>query len=296
MRRFLPSLRRPRLRQMPPISGGSPLLAGPFQGEWDATVGYVVGNFALRNGGIWKCAAPNTNSEPISGNANWTLVGGTPYIDVEVLDAQIRTASSLPITLLAPAGERVLLFPMGGGPGLMELRTVDAFSASVTFKIVMRGGSDDEDAISIAEFSGGAMEVPNNLLVGVMKPTSAGYDTALIDTTQPLSMANCSIVLKSNADVTGGDGSTLRLRVPYLPLVLSQGLYAITAVDQMAKTFTVQDPSAALSGATGTFEVVGSTGNNATYTIASAVAGAGSTVITVVESIPDATADGWVKR
>lgn len=66
---------------------------------------------------------------------------------------------------------------------------------------------------------------------------------------------------------------------------------AITAVVQLAKTFAVAGDRTAryVPGPCGVF---GSTGNNGTYTVVSAVFALGTTTITVAEAIPDATADG----
>jgi len=66
--------------------------------------------------------------------------------------------------------------------------------------------------------------------------------------------------------------------------------YAITAVDTAAKTFTVAEDLSALSDGD-YIEVRGSTGNDGSYTVASD-AGSGPTVITVDNTIPDATVDG----
>ncbi len=67
----------------------------------------------------------------------------------------------------------------------------------------------------------------------------------------------------------------------------------ITAVNQGAKTFTVAGNQAAKFHANGVFAVAGSTGNDGFYTVVSAVFGA-ATVITVVEVLPSAVADGAI--
>lgn len=70
------------------------------------------------------------------------------------------------------------------------------------------------------------------------------------------------------------------------------GTIPITAVDQGAKTFTVTGDWTAVLYAAGLGTVFGSTGNNGTYTLVSAVFGAGDTVVTMVQPIPSAVADG----
>jgi hypothetical protein len=68
--------------------------------------------------------------------------------------------------------------------------------------------------------------------------------------------------------------------------------YSVTAVDTGAKTFTVAEDLSSLTA--GDFiEIRDSTGNDKSYTVASD-SGTGPTVITVNETIPDATADGVV--
>lgn len=67
--------------------------------------------------------------------------------------------------------------------------------------------------------------------------------------------------------------------------------FPINAVNQGTPSFTVTGDASALV-ATNTFKVTGSTGNDGTYTVVTAVYGAPNTVITVVEAIPSATADG----
>lgn len=70
------------------------------------------------------------------------------------------------------------------------------------------------------------------------------------------------------------------------------GTVSVTAVDQGAKTFTVSGDWTALLYAGGAGTVAGSTGNNGSYSVVSAVFGTGHTVVTVSQSIPSAVADG----
>ncbi len=71
--------------------------------------------------------------------------------------------------------------------------------------------------------------------------------------------------------------------------------FAITAVDQGAKTFTIAGDHTALFPNASSVEVRGSTGNDRLYTLngAAALVG-GNTVITTNEAIPDPTADGTI--
>ena len=68
--------------------------------------------------------------------------------------------------------------------------------------------------------------------------------------------------------------------------------HAITAVDQGARTFTVAGDRTLFYPAGGSVVVADSTGNDATYTIASSTFAGGSTTVTVTTAIPSAVADG----
>lgn len=89
-------------------------------------------------------------------------------------------------------------------------------------------------------------------------------------------------------------GTTLYNPMDTFNLYSNVGLLSVTAVVTIAKTFTVAGNQVAKFPVGGVFYLDGSTGNNGTYTTVSAVFGAGVTVVTVVEVIPDATADGQI--
>lgn len=78
-------------------------------------------------------------------------------------------------------------------------------------------------------------------------------------------------------------------------LVLGLLTDAIIAVDTGLEQFTVAGDITTLLGPGDTFEVVGSTGNDGTYTVNTAVFGGVNTVITVLEDITDATVDGNIE-
>jgi hypothetical protein len=130
----------------------------------------------------------------------------------------------------------------------------------------------------------------NGLLVRLAALDGTGgttsYDSYIVDLS-----GNCAIPSATGlaAKTTlEGRGNTVTVNASY----------AITAVDQTGgaglNSFTVTDAAAHLNNSALPFRVVGSTGNDATYTVVSATSGAGSTVIVTVEVIPDATADGAV--
>jgi len=71
--------------------------------------------------------------------------------------------------------------------------------------------------------------------------------------------------------------------------------YAISLVDQTNKKFVVPGNQTALFINALSITVAGSTGNNGTYTVSGASTFGGAfTYITVVEAIPNATADGYI--
>lgn len=98
----------------------------------------------------------------------------------------------------------------------------------------------------------------------------------------------------------GGGGGSQPFAVVRVPIAfdtpgLEFALFAITAVNQGAQSFTIAGDHAADYPAGVSFDVSGSTGNDGGYTVVSSTFGAGSTVIVTVEAISDATADGAIE-
>lgn len=60
---------------------------------WDSSATWPSGAVVIDREGIWQATGSNTNSRPVSGNANWTLMGGMPYIDRLITAADIASAS-----------------------------------------------------------------------------------------------------------------------------------------------------------------------------------------------------------
>jgi len=71
--------------------------------------------------------------------------------------------------------------------------------------------------------------------------------------------------------------------------------YAIVAVNPATEVVSIAGDKTAELSATEEFDIVGSTGNDGTYTVASIVYNAPNTEITVNEDLTDATADGSVE-
>lgn len=75
-----------------------------------------------------------------------------------------------------------------------------------------------------------------------------------------------------------------------------QGTFPIVGIDQGLKKFIVTGDATGILSPTNTFTVIGSTGNDGTYTVDSLFfsGGTGRTVIIVLEAIPDPTEDGHI--
>lgn len=76
------------------------------------------------------------------------------------------------------------------------------------------------------------------------------------------------------------------------PISITSTRYTITAVNTGAKTFTVTGDHQAVFTADKVFAVRNSTGNNGVYSVVSTALSGSDTVITVLQTPPDATADG----
>lgn len=105
------------------------------------------------------------------------------------------------------------------------------------------------------------------------------------DNSVTVSVANTDLGLASTEVIADGI---------YLLTYAVTGRFAITAVSTGTKTFTVSGDKSGTFAVGDTFTVTGSTGNNATYTVTGIVFSTPNTLITVSETVPDATADGYI--
>ena len=266
---------------------------------WDSGTTYAEGDLVLDRGGIWQATGSSTNSQPISGNTDWTLIGGVPYVDVTLDPVDLTTApfyNGAGLQVLAAPGESLMILPV------YAVTSVSAgvdwpYENPIIYVGWLEGGAIDYDGLSFSDSPTAA-----TVLAAGKSPvwfSVVNYFEGFLE----FDRANKALVIQTPDDITiGGIGFGTRsvlVRIYYQ--IINQSVdagttfYRVIALHQGNKTFTVTDAGADLDGATGTFEVVGSTANDGTYTIVSAVSGAGDTVITVVEAIPSATADGWAK-
>jgi hypothetical protein len=77
--------------------------------------------------------------------------------------------------------------------------------------------------------------------------------------------------------------------------VFVNGRYRVIGIDQGAKKITVAGDISPLLSPTDTFDIVGSTGNDGTYTVDTIACNGTNTEIVTVGAIPDPTADGEVQ-
>lgn len=96
-----------------------------------------------------------------------------------------------------------------------------------------------------------------------------------------------------DSELEAGDG--IQVAGQSLPGIYAHGtptVYDLTDAIPGSKTFKFLLNSSEFFIAGDTIEIVGSTANDGTYTVASASFGAGKTSVVVNETIPDATGDG----
>jgi hypothetical protein len=269
---------------------------------WDGTTAYSAGAVVFDRGGIWQAVDTNTNSRPISGNAHWTLIGGTPYVDVTLDPVALTTApfydasSSGPGLVVIPApGANKLALPIGFDPSVMSGGDAWAHSAVPSFAYGVAGGANFGGLNSIEDGLGdflnsfGIVPQPtiNNILGTTFSPTTDYIN-------QPVVIWTATDITNSGATV---GTRSVRYRLYYTIFDMTPPdvgtFFHITALNQGTKTFTVNGDAHTL---TGSISAVGSTGNNGTYTIVSATFDTDRTDIVVSQAIPDSTADGWVKQ
>jgi hypothetical protein len=79
---------------------------------WDSSTIYVGGDVVIDRGGIWVAIDNNTNNQPVSGSAHWTLIGGTPYVDVVLGPADVYALFSVPVMYVPAPGPGKMIVPV----------------------------------------------------------------------------------------------------------------------------------------------------------------------------------------
>ncbi len=254
------------------ISGGS---GGAGAAPWDSGTLYTTGQVVFDRGGTWQAVDSSTNSEPISGNTHWTLIGGMPYVDVTLDPVGLTTA---PFFDPLGSGPGVVAIPGPWEPGAF-LQEVLAYSTQSSGDTWASNASTQlsyiSPAVSVPPLPAQSNSVGDNL--GEASPEFPGSRGNLGGGGSPsVDITNQSIVIWSTTDLTNGGATigsrSLSLRFYYLigrtgDTVFAHQFYVVTDVNQSAKTFTVSGDASSLGA---TFSIVGSTGNNGTYTKVSA--------------------------
>ncbi len=273
---------------------------------WDSGTTYHANDLVLDRGGTWKATGTNTNSQPVSGNSDWTLTGGTPYVDVLLDPVALTTAPFYDPGYSGPGLSTGLGAP---GANLMIVpRIVDAFptpgdpwgdtaKARFLYTSVLLGWPES----TVYTTTDASLTDTNGSVPDFFNPNRSDMlaINAQLIANDPRIVVNAPLVMFTDHDVTfGGQFGTrsVRYRIYYdiVSVVASDKIFFhITGIVQGTKTITVNGDASALSGS---INVVGSTGNNGTYTVVTAIFTTDHTAIVVAESLPDATADGWVKK
>src|ERR1043166_3054961 len=241
---------------------------------WNATRTYrkdpltAAAAIVFWHGGIWQAVQNNLNSEPVSGNPDWSLIGGTPYYDSDWTPPVIAGCDAHPVTLV-PA-------PLAGQAAWIvrfewEMSAGDKWTAG-------SGGLTlgyPDNQINLGPNVASMGNNQNNWIDDLSQDAPLPYPTFLNiwSTDYPgigLEEAT-AIIATTNTAPTGGTRS-LRVRTFYrivtlADLLVADSYYSITALNQTAKTFTVNGDASAVSGAVA---VVGSTANDGDYTVTSA--------------------------
>lgn len=268
---------------------------------WNDTATFKAGALVIDRGGIWSANGVSTNSRPISGNANWTLVGGTPYVEYEITPPELTT---VPFYDPNAEGDGYDVIPAPGAnltvlPLLQTASVSDGDAWGTDANILLQWGTPLEpqsvpmqSADLIPPFSQDLSNIGRAVFVSI-NADSTQYSL-------PPGSVNKKLTVYSGDDITNGGtfgtrSVTVRIYYTIVPSAASSAhvFYHVTDVNQGTKTFTVNGDAHTLSGS---ISVVGSTGNDGTYTIVTATFVTDHTDIIVVQAIPSATADGWVKQ
>lgn len=232
---------------------------------WDTETEYITGAVVLDRDGIWKATGTNTDSRPVSGNTDWELVGGTPYMDVQLDPPQIGTApfydpdqSGPGVVAIAAPGEGLFIFVTAV---VGTVNKGEDFGNQTDLKVTWVNTAGDN-------IFGGA-SVNDGLDDGtpyISTPEYGPHPTG----TAIASIVNSPVVISTtNQLVTGTRAVNFRLYYKIESAVSTfpaTEYFVISAVDQGTETFSIAGDHRDLAGA---ISVVGSTGNDGDYTVVS---------------------------
>jgi hypothetical protein len=251
-------------------------------------------------------AALDAANAPDGGNPFATMadVGGTSVLlaSLDIATADVLQLDSVPYEVVPTPGPGKALVPLYGY--LEYLPGAVPFGSSGDL-FLLRVGSKDAayniDTLSLVGPSAATSRLaPNTHNRGAVLPADVED--------MPLTLLTGGAVVNAGPILTHAISAPGALYAPGDAITLTPDELAaaaaltvdtvdadslpITVVVQGAKTFTVAGDHSAFGGGD-TLQVWRSSANDGGYTIVSAIFGAGVTVITVVEAIPSATADGF---
>lgn len=207
---------------------------------------------------------------------------------VDLTAAQVATLGSFPVTVVPAPGATGALWLVSAiaqyDPGTVAFATDEPLALSIgagswdSGTLLLSGLSD-----SLSTFGLGFAQSPGaDTALTVSADGDPGGLGAIL--TSSLADGGSLWAPADTASVNDGTGGLVTVSTV-------TNSFAVSAVSQGAKTFTVVGDASAIAG-TDSLTVYRSTGNDGTYTAVSAVFAAGHTVVTVVEAIPSAVADG----
>jgi hypothetical protein len=205
----------------------------------------------------------------------------TPNADEDSIAAQLAGAAASPV-----ASSRINQYDWSVVDG-------DAFAKAMAVPTVALADFGYSDLSATGWTASGALRLASD---GSSNPPAAVLDCAITTAAvSPVITASWGTfppgLVLSAADIISGSRS-----YRYDIQVRRTNTFAITGVNTGAKTFTIAGDQRLWFDEAGTFTVTVSTGNNGTYTIATAGVAlvGGNTVLTVTTTPPSAVADGTI--
>jgi hypothetical protein len=243
---------------------GTPAGVGGGLAVWDSGATYQTGTIVLDRGGQWQSLIDdNTNSQPVAGNDNWELVGGTPYVDVEITPPDFNTAPFYDPGSTGPGFDLGLGAP-GEGKFILPLQATELMSEGDNWNHIglMRLSYRGALGATFSEVDlDGTSDGSTNFVWNV------GVNNGYLDLQQD-STAFVNRPLVAYMATQFADGSrSVRLRIRYSIedfASFEHAFYNINGIDQGTKTFTVNGDA---SGVTGSIEVVGSKASDNNYPV-----------------------------
>jgi hypothetical protein len=88
------------------ITGASASVSASASGlvRWDSGTTYATNDVVLDRGCFWKATGASTNSEPVSGNTDWTYLSGVCSVTINTLASALAASNSVPIVFVPSPG------------------------------------------------------------------------------------------------------------------------------------------------------------------------------------------------